>query len=459
MMTPSILKGLLVTERTFRSINRSFGWFASSYGVALVGYIVVNYCVAHLVGRHDFGFFLVMVTAAGIVGQLGLVGADRSGLREAARLEDHAGHELGQLRAGVRAVCTTTLPAAALGTGAVVALVAHRHGAASWIVLGCCTGIMVYLNGLQKLTACFVRGLGGIRLAGLLEGRSGGALVAVGQAVAVGLLWWRLPGAGLSGSMIAVTVGFAIPIFWACYRLHRTWAAATPTRGQSPWHGLRTVVRRDWKFASNQVGGYVHSTLDLWLCAVLLSAEATSAFGAGLRAAQFLLIPTTSIQVVFAPAISRMSRDHQIRRLERLVRTGSSFATVMAVLLWVPMVFAPGPVLGTMFGSGFAGDGPILTLLATGFLLNSATGLSATTLAMSRKEGWVSVALWGGLVLRIMFGTVAALMCGPVGLAASSMTVTILLYFGLWGLARYQTGVATHLTLRPSLRLLSRVAG
>jgi O-antigen/teichoic acid export membrane protein len=219
------------------------------------------------------------------------------------------------------------------------------------------------------------------------------------------------------------------------------------------------VVHRDWKFASNQVGGYVHSTLDLWLCALLLSAEATSAFGAGLRAAQFLLIPTTSLQVVFAPAISRMSRDQQTRRLERLVRTGSSFATVMAVVLWVPMVFAPGPVLGTMFGSDFAGDGPILILLATGFLLNSATGLSATTLAMSRKEGWVSVALWAGLVPRILCGTVAALLWGPVGLAASSMTITILLYFGLWALARHQTGVATHLTLRPSLRLLSRVAG
>lgn len=446
-----------MSERAFTSINRSVGWFVLSYAVAVVGYLGVNAAASRMVGRHSFGLFMVVVTSTALVGQFGLLGVHRSGLREAARINDLGGAELAPLRADVRAVCKIPLPAASLVTALVVMALAHSENLGPRLVLALCTGALVYLNGLQKLTSCFLRGLGHVRVAGLLEGRSGGALVALGQVVTVVAVWRLVPGAGLAGGVAAATIGFAVPMVWAMRRLNRLWAGAALQ--DHTWTRLVVVARRDWKFASIQIGGYVNATLDLWLCAILLSAVSTSMFGASLRAAQLLLIPMTSLQVVFSPAVARLSQDPDRRRLERLVRTGSTFATLIAAVFWLPMFFAPGLVLGTMFGHAYAEDGVALMLLATGFFMNAATGLSSTTLAMSQQEGWVSLVQWIGVGLRIVCGTAAALLWGPIGLAASSMSVTILIYLLMWVQARRHIGVATHLTLRPSARMLTRVAG
>ncbi len=289
-----------MTDRTFTSLNRSVVWFVLSYGVAIVGYLGLNAAASRLVGRQHFGTLMVVLTTTTLIGQFALIGVHRSGLREAARIDDHGSAELAELKAGVRAVTWITLPVASLLTaGFAWVTTARGYDGYDRLWIAIFSALLVYLNGQQKLVSSFLRGLGHLRISGLLEGRSGGALVALGQAAVVIAVYILRPEAGIVGALAGVTVGFLVPVGWARWRLAWAWRRARVTTPM--WVSLKQVMRRDWKFAMIQVGGYANSATDLWTCALIVPGVPTSMFGAAQRLSQLLLIPMTSLQVVFSP--------------------------------------------------------------------------------------------------------------------------------------------------------------
>jgi O-antigen/teichoic acid export membrane protein len=438
------------------SLLRSMIWFVGPYGFAIAGYLLMSVAAARFLGREDLASFLVVLTVAGLLGQVGLVGVHRSGLREAASLEQGDEQALGRLRGGVLAVCLTVLPLVSLITGVTTFALTMGRGQLEATGLGVTITCLTYLSGQQKLLASYLRGLGHARAAGLLEGRSGGALVACGQALLVVLVWRLWPETGLVGALVGATVGFVPPVVASWFLLAREWRGVASPPGAL--RNLRVVIARDWKFAVSQVGGYANASLDLWICTLLLPATTASLFAAGQRFAQLLLVPMTAMQVVFSPAIARMAAGDR-GRLQRLVRTGSSMGTLLVGIAWLPIVIAPAFVLELVFGAEFRDAATVLVLLSTAYLTNAVSGMSGITLSMSHHEGYVARVQWIALVLRLILGAAAALWLGLIGIAVTSAVVTCLFYVLMWLHARSHVGVVTHATLRPDVRLLVKVAG
>lgn len=439
------------------SLRRSMAWFVGPYSVAVLGYLLMYAAAARLLGREDLATFVVALTASALIGQVGLLGVHRSGLREAARLGDDDLEGLGQLRAGVMAVSFTALPVVSLFTAGVVYLLMLDHGQTVAFGIGMTTAALTYLSGQQRLVASCLRGLGHARVAGLLEGRSGGAAVAVGQALLVCLVWQLRPDWGLLGALAGAAGGFLVPMALAWIVLVRRWHGAPTPSGAL--RNLRTVVARDWKFAVSQVGGQANASLDLWVCSLLLPPASASLFAAGQRLSQLLLMPMTAMQVVFSPAIARLSVSDDLSRLQTLVRTGSTMGSIIVGLAWLPMVLAPAMLLEVVFGDAFRDSSPVLVLLATAYFANAVSGMSGVTLSMSHHEGYVARVQWIGLAMRLLLGVVAAINFGLLGIAVSSAMVTVVFYLLMWAQARTQVGIVTHATLRPDVRLLGKVAG
>lgn len=437
------------------SLVQAIAWFASSYWVAIGGYLALYAVAARLLGTAELGEFVIYLTATSVIGQLGLLGAHRAGLREAARTSREDVDGLGQLRGGVRAVSVLSLPACSIVTGAVV-LALVDGSFVDRAVVAASVGALVYLSGQQKLVANYLRGLGYVRLSGMIQGRSGGAAVATLQAVLVTLVWVLVPAWGLVGALGAAALGFLIPVAAGSAVLHRHWRAATPP---SLLPSLRLVARRDWRFALNQVGGQANASLDVWLSGVLLSPASASLFAAAQRLAQLLQVPTAALQLVFAPAISRLAGSNEIRRLESLVRTGSLLSTTVVASAWVALVVAPTWWMTTVFGDAFDGAGAVLVLLSTGFLVNAISGMSGITLSMAHHEGLVARAQWSVVVVRTAAGLLAMWQFGLIGLAWTSFLSSVLFYAVVWTGAKRRVGVGTHLTLRPDLRQLRSTTG
>lgn len=435
------------------SLFRSLVYFVPSYGLAIVGYLAVNVVAARLLGPSQFGYLVVLMTVAGLVAQLALLGIHRAGLREVAAADDPA--TVAALRRQVRAVLLVPLPLASLLTALVVWLI-HPDGRAAALT-GALTGALVYQSGHQLLSANFLRGLGHIKTASLLSGRSGGALVALTQAAGVGLVALVAPDSGLSGVLLGIVGGYLAPLCYVSWELNRSWPAIS-----APYHTfreLRTVLRRDWRFTFSQSGGYLNSTVELWLAGAVLTAGGTSLFAAAQRLGRVLVIPATSLAIVFAPAIARLSKGGEHGRLQDLVRTAASMTTVLSAVVWLPMVVAPELVLRVVLGPDFVAAAPALVLIATGYLVNAVSGMSGKTLSMSHHEGDLAVITWTVVASRVVSGAVCAYVWGVTGLAASSLAISTLYYAANWLAVRRRLSISTHATLRPNLRLLARIAG
>ncbi len=437
------------------SLGGAIVWFGVSYGAAILGYLAVNAFAARLLGD-TFGYFVLAVTVSTLLGQLGLIGVHRGGLREAARLQPGDDAGLSDLRRGVRAVSLTVLPATAVVTAAVTAALVDTDEPATRWSIGIGMGVLVFLGGQQKLWANYLRGFGHVRFASLLEGRSGGALASAFQGVLVGAVWLLRPEWGLAGALGALSLGFAIPVLIAWRRVAGIWGHV-PGRGPV-LRDLVTVVRKYWRFASNLLGGFLNSTVEIWLAALVLTAQGLSLFSAAQRLSVLLVIPLVSLGVVFSPVVSRLVDDDGIR-LERLLRTGATLAMVTTTVIWVPLLVVPGRVLDVVYGDGFAGGATVLVLLTVGSFVHVVTGMSGTALTMSRHESVVATTQWVAVGSRIALGTAAGLAYGAVGLGASAAIVTTGLYLALWIQTRRRMGLWTHPTVRPSLRLVRQTSG
>ena len=433
------------------SLLRGLGYFVPSYAVSIGGNVVLNAAAARTLGVSDFGYFVLIFTATVLVGQFALLGVHRSGLREAARAESD--EAVGALRQGVRAVLLIPLPLASVATAAV--MWGLRGGDPDDLATAALSGALVLLAGYQKINANFLRGLGHVRAATMITGRSGGSLIALGQAVCVLLVAWLAPGWGLPGVLAGTVVGYLLPLTWAAWLLRRSWP--TSSRRTRTLHDLRVVVKRDWRFAMSQTGGFLSSTLELWVAGFVLSGGATSLFVAAHRLGHLLLVPYLSLQVIFSPAVARLAAKDEHGHLEPLVRTAATVATAAGSILWLPMVIAPGLLLAVVFGDGFAEAAPALMLLASAYLLNSSSGPSMVTLSMSHHEGDVAMITWCILAPRLVSGAVCGWAWGVTGLAASTAAMAVITYALGWWAVRRRVGISTHVTLRPSVSLLRRI--
>lgn len=431
-----------------------------SYGFAVVGYLGANVVASRWLGLAGFGHFVIAVTVTAVVGQLALLGAHRGGLRDAALLDDAdapgADTTIDLLRGDAVAATRLTLPATAVVSAAVVVWLTEGD-LPDRLALGLAFAALVYLSGLQKLWANYLRGLGQTRLASLLEGRSGGAAVSVLQAAAIAVVWQLAPETGLTGAMTALVVGFVGPVLYAGWRVSRTWAHRPRARGL-----LRRLVsstRRNWRFAANQLAIYLSGAIEIWIAGVVLSSADASLFSAAQRLALLLALPLTTLQVVFAPVVTRSLAAQQKHRLEQVLRTGATLAAAGSAVVVVPILLFPAQSLELVFGTEFAAADTALLLLTFGLLVNVASGLCGITLTMSHHEGIVAGVQAGGVLLRVVAGLTAATLWGLEGLAVSASCLTAATYAVLWVQARRRLGLWTHPTLRPRLDLLRRTSG
>lgn len=437
------------------SLGGSVWWFALSYVMSVAGFVGLNALAARALGTDDFGRFVVVYTLALVLGQVGLLGVHRAGVREVARLVSFESAEARDLRDDLGTVSRTCLPAVAVGGGATLAL-ALGDDEGSFLLVGTVIAALIYLTGQQKLTSNYLRGMGRVRFAGVLEGRSGGGLVVILQAALLALVMAVEANPGLTAVLAVISCGYVVPIGIGRAIISRQWVVTR--RKVNHVVRLATIWRRDWRFFALSTASSTSQYVEVWLAGAVLVAADTSYFSAGHRLASLLVIPLASMQVVASPAISRLWHQQELGTLTALVRTAATLATVVTGVLLIPLMIAPDRAMSAVFGAAFADAGTVLVLLAIGMLGNVVSGLCGAVLSMSGHEGRSAVATVISLLLRLVLGFWAATSYGVIGLAVSTSVITVLLNGWLAWIA-FRTGVTTLPTARPRPRLFFQVRG
>ena len=438
------------------SVAQSVAWFAASNVLALIGYLSINAIAGRFLGPDEFGRFVVIYTASVAVMQVGLLGVHRSGLREAARVRTADDPLLAELRQGIGVVTRVTIPACGVVSGVVTWFMVGGSDLER-VVIALAVAALVVLSSHQTLWANYLRGFGYVRFAGLLEGRAGGGIVSLLQAGLLLAVATLFPKSGVAGALIALAVGYLLPVLWAARRVGRRWRHVPSPRTRLS--GMAAVAGRNWRFMIIQLSLSVSQNTEVWIAAFVLTAYDTSMFGAAQRLAVVIAFPLIAIQVVFSPVVSRLWGDGDVIHLQRVLRTGATFAVGLAVVVSLPMVIAPGWVLDLVFGEPFSDGAVVLAMFAVAHLANAVTGLCGATLSMTHHEGAAALIMTVDLVVRLCLGVALALAFGLGGLAISVAVIGIGLNSALWVATLRLVGVNTLPTLRPSLALLRRTAG
>lgn len=446
-------------RRAQSTAGGAVGWALASYAIAGLGYLALNGFAGRLLGVDEFGTFVVLVTAATTIGQIGLLGIHRGGLRDAALMDlRDARHDsaVATLRAEARGVSWIALPVVALATG-VTTLIVGGAGDVESLFFAIAMASLVLLGGEQKLRANLLRGFGRARTASLIEGGAGGTVVVLLQALGVGLLLAAEPAAGLLAALAVMVAGYAVPVAAGHGLLHGIWRRNVPVT--PPWLALRSASGRHWRFGAAQVATFAGPNVEIWVAGLVLLAADVSRFAAAQRVAVLLLLPLTPLQLALAPAIARLVAGGQREELALLVRTAAAIATGLAGLAFVGLLLASDRIVTAVFGGTFGSSGALLVVLACGALVNVSTGLCGTVLAMADRAGTVAAFMWGSLLLRVGLGVPVATIAGVEGLAILNALVTAVTWLGLLYAARRQLGVWTSPTLRPALAAFRRVRG
>ena len=143
-------------------------------------------------------------------------------------------------------------------------------------------------------------------------------------------------------------------------------------------------------------------------------------------------VPFSVVTLVVLPMFSRLHTEGNYGRLQKLVTATALIRFAGVLLLALPFLFAAGPLLGFVFGSGYAPAADTIRILAVGAIVTAAFGPNAALLNMTGHERRVTRAVSLALFVNIAVIAVLAPRWGTEGSAAGVVAGQICWNVMLW---------------------------
>jgi O-antigen/teichoic acid export membrane protein len=182
--------------------------------------------------------------------------------------------------------------------------------------------------------------------------------------------------------------------------------------------------------------------LDVFLVGALLSVHSAGIYSAAFRLTPVLTLARGAMDYSFGPRAGVLFGQSNLKAIGALYRSTSALALAWTLPAALLLAVFGRPVMRAFFGNAYEAGGSALSLLALGFIVDSATGCNTTLLAMAGRSGLVLLnGILGGVTL-LSLCLVLIPRWGIVGAAfatVSSITVAnTLATVEIWKLYRLQ---------------------
>ncbi|MBK9063971.1 MAG: polysaccharide biosynthesis C-terminal domain-containing protein [Acidobacteria bacterium] len=411
-------------------------WVLLGRASALLSALALNATLAHLLPAPQLGSYFLWASAAAAMGVLASFGLGPVALRHIAvsrrngrsvEASDFAHAALGWGLRGGLAASAAFLAAAALVTGEISAAMA----AACLIVALAVSGLLAEL----------LRGFGDLRAAALLSELFGGWL----GLAAIWALDALRPPLAVPGAIAALALGLAGASAYGRLALcrHLTPAPTAPSPFSWWWRESRAV----WL---NTGLWLVLGQADLWVLGAFRPRAEVAVYGIASRVAMLLLQPDAMARTLLMPRAAALHASGDLPGLQRLVRGAATVTGALVATGAIALAIGGAWFLTALFGAPYRACLPLVLILSCGYVVNSLSGLAATTLLMSGHQARVLRAslLGSALTLILLFALTPPF--GAPG-AASAVAMGFVVQNALMvALARRTLGIWTTASARPS---------
>jgi len=168
------------------------------------------------------------------------------------------------------------------------------------------------------------------------------------------------------------------------------------------------------------------TSVDIFMLGIWVDAENVGLYSAAARISNLMILLLTAINTVAGPKFSELHTQGRMPQLSHLARSCALVSTILVLPVYVLFVAFPGTIMG-LFGPGFEASSVLLVILATGQLVNVATGSVGVMLIMTGHEHSMRSATVAAGVLNIVLNAMLIPFWGTVGAAtATAISVTTL---------------------------------
>jgi O-antigen/teichoic acid export membrane protein len=414
---------------------------AGTGAVQLLGMAVgflVGVQLARGLGVSGYGYYgiaMAVITLATIPGTLGI---PKLVTREvaAAQSRGDAGAIHGVLRWADRTCWRISVAIAfALAIGAAIAWARGAPLLGAAILFG---APMIALLPLASIRAGALRGLHDIVLGQfsnmLVRPLAMSILLFVGFSAGVAI------GAPTAMALNSVTAVGALVLtqYWLARRL----PAGEPVRSAEQERGW---MASSIPMALTDAVQSLQQQLSVLVLGILAAPAEVGLFRVAIAILPVIAVPTTVVNVVVLPMISRLHSEGDRPRLQRLVTASALMRFTGVVLLSLPLLFAAEPLLRLVFGESYVPAANTIRIVAFASMIGSAFGPNAAVLNMTGHERRVTRAVSIALILNVAVIALLAPRLGSLGSAIGILAGQICWNLLLWIEAKRRLSVETSI--------------
>ena len=283
---------------------------------------------------------------------------------------DHVARDPTSTRALVRHVIRLRLLASLFTAGLLVAM--YRVGTSATLAVPILLAISIAATAVHSTVTAALRGLGTVVPDSVNEVASRAFVLAVGA-------WLLTSGRGIAAAAAVLAVADIASAGVLLWVIHRRTTAGTAF--PSTLVARRTVV----PLAAALLVASLHTRIDVWLLALLGSADDVAHYVVPARLAEGLLLPA-GVAAALVLALTSDAPD-KVTRGRRAVRYVGAVAAVVAVAS-AALALLAGPVIETAFGADYRGDADVLRLLCLAAVPSAmSVGLAPVVAILRRRPG------------------------------------------------------------------------
>ena len=179
----------------------------------------------------------------------------------------------------------------------------------------------------------------------------------------------------------------------------------------------------------------LHAQAEVLILVSIEGPDSLAGYHVAKRISQFIPLVFISVNLVLSPAVASLYAKKEMERLQRLVTNNARFVLLLALPVALVFIFY-GRLFLLLFGPEFTDGAPILTLLATGQLLNILLGSVGLLLIMTGHSGDAVAGIGASAILNILLSFILIPVMGNMGAAVAStsslMAGNLFLSFRVW---------------------------
>lgn len=422
--------------------------------------LVATALLARLLTPRDMGTYFLAYSVVTVGSMMGTAGVGQAGVRFVA--QSIGLKQYGQIRRVVGMVVAVGLLGSS-GVGLAYLLLGPLVGRElfSAPALVAATGLVagwIMVTSLQYLLAETFRGFHDIRLTFVFGGSVSGGGFLAGTIVIVGLslLLFLRGQSTLSFVMSLAAVSGLTSALLAGWALRRKMASLPQDDSHQPV-ALGGLLRVAGPLLVTQLTVAALAQSDIWLLGAFRPQDEVAVYGAAARVVLLVAMPLQMTNVVVEPLIAEMYAQGRKQALERVVRAAGTLAGFPALLGVAGLMLLGGPILGLLYGEYYREGATVLAILSLGQLVKVWTGPCQATLGMSGHQSILMFITAIFAAITISAGLAVVARYGATGVAVTAAGGIALQNLSAWLVARFTTGMWTHIW-PTSLRRLLREA-